>query len=53
VLAMISEKAQDLPEPWYRPGRENAAALEREAAAEIGPGHEPSGSTVTPYLKPL
>jgi hypothetical protein len=40
---MISEKAQDLPEPWYRPRAEHASALEREAAAEIGPGHELSG----------
>ena len=38
---------QDLPEPWFRPGSENASALEREAAAEIGPGHELSGRART------
>jgi hypothetical protein len=44
---MIVEEAQDLSEPWFRPGPENASALGREAAAEIGPGHELSGRALT------
>ena len=44
---MIVEKARDLPEPWFRPGPENAFALGCKAAAEIGPGHELSGRALT------
>jgi hypothetical protein len=32
-----------LTDPWFAPGAAQAAALEREAAAEIGPGHPLSG----------
>jgi len=35
------------PEPWFRPDPSQAARLEREAAAEIGPGHELAGHTLT------
>jgi hypothetical protein len=45
--ALLPALARDLPEPWFRPGPENASALECEAAAEIGTGHELSGRVLT------
>jgi hypothetical protein len=41
------KKIRALPEPWFRPGPENASAVGREAAAEIGPGHELRGRALT------
>lgn len=35
MLAMDSQTAQDLPEPWFRLDPEQAAFFEREAATEI------------------
>jgi hypothetical protein len=43
VLAVDAKARQGLPEPWYRPEPSQAAGLEKEAAVEIGPGHELSG----------
>ncbi len=36
-----------LPEPWFRPDPQRAAALEREARIEIGPDHELASHTLT------
>ena len=36
-----------LPEPWFAPGAAQAAALEREASTEIGPGHPLSGHALS------
>jgi hypothetical protein len=36
-----------LTEPWFAPGQAQAAALEREAATEIGPGHQLNGHALT------
>jgi hypothetical protein len=36
-----------LTEPWSAPEAAQAAALEREAATEIGPGHPLSGQALT------
>jgi hypothetical protein len=35
------------PAPWFRPGPGQAARLEQEALAEIGPGHELTGHSLT------
>jgi hypothetical protein len=42
-VAVPGEEIRNLPEPWFRPGLESASAVEHEAAAEIGPGHELRG----------
>ena len=47
VLAMDSQTGQDLPEPWDRLEPGQGTGLEREAATEIGPGHELSGHRLT------
>ena len=44
---MPGEKVRDLPELWFRPGPENASAVEREAVAEIGPCHKLRGRALT------
>jgi hypothetical protein len=36
-----------LTDPWFAPEAAQAAALEREATTEIGPGHPLSGQTLT------
>jgi hypothetical protein len=36
-----------LPEPWFRPAPQHAAALEHEARKEISPGHELAGHALT------
>jgi hypothetical protein len=36
-----------LTDPWFAPEAARAAALEREATAEIGPGHPLSGQALT------
>jgi hypothetical protein len=36
-----------LTDPWLAPEAAQAAALEREAATEIGPGHPLSGHALT------
>lgn len=47
VLAVDSQTGQDLPEPWIRLEPGEGVGLEREAATEIGPGHELSGHRLT------
>jgi hypothetical protein len=44
---MDSQAVPDLPEPWSRLEPGQATGLEREAAREIGPGHELSGHRLT------
>lgn len=51
VLGMDAKPRQGLPEPWLRPDPGRAAGLEREVAAEIGPGHELSGHRLTAIAK--
>jgi hypothetical protein len=41
----------DLPEPWFRPGDQQADALRREALAEIAPGHDLAGRDLLPVAK--
>jgi hypothetical protein len=36
-----------LTDPWFAPGAAQAAAREREATTEIGPGHPLSGRALT------
>jgi len=36
-----------LTDPWFAPEAAQAAALEREATTEIGPGHPLSGQALT------
>lgn len=47
MLAMDAKARHGLPEPWFRPEPIQAAGLEQEATAEIGPGHELSGYRLT------
>jgi hypothetical protein len=46
VAAMSNQDSPVLPDGWWRPEPERAAALEQEAAVEIGPGHHLHGQAL-------
>ena len=48
---MDAKARPGLTEPWFRPEPGRTAGLERELAAEIGPGHELSGHRLTAIAK--
>ena len=47
VAVMSNQDSPVLPDGWSRPEPEHAAALEREAAVEIAPGHQLHGQALT------